>query len=1090
MSNRERVQKGIGHLTEGLRPFVERELKAQLGGYWIEQVKGRVRVQIDRDGSVHWDTQGLLKAMVDFWREVFMKTLGHYERSLVGELIEIRNQWAHERAFSSDDTYRALDSMERLLRGISAGPQADELAKLKTELQRTVFAEQARQQTRSQLQIEGSPKAGLKPWRLVVTPHPDVSSGRYVQAEFAADLAQVHRGEGSDEYRDPVEFFRRTFVTSGLEELLGGALLRLAGQGGDPVVELQTNFGGGKTHSMLALYHAFGGTKSASLPGLEAVLKKVGVEAAAKAKRAVLVGTAMSPAEVSQKPDGTKVHTMWGELAWQLGGKKGYALVAESDKKATAPGSDTFKALFQQVGPSLVLIDEWVAYARQTVERDGLPGGRFEVQTSFAQSLTEAARAVPGVLVVASIPASKIEVGGDHGELALEMLKNVFERVGKAWRPATGDEGFEIVRRRLFEPIADKESFAARDAIIEAFAKMYRESPQEFPPGSAEGAYRRELEAAYPIHPELFRRLYDDWSSLDKFQRTRGVLRLLANVIHRLWESQDSGLLILPSSIPLDDPGVRSEVTRYLDDHWEPIIDQDIDGPHSLPLELDRAAPNLGRYSACRRVTRSLYVGTAPGASGKNPGIDDRAVRLACAQPGEAIATFGDALRRVSDRARHIHQDGSRYWVSPKPNLNRLAEDRAGILSREPERLYEEITKRLRADKDKGEFVRVHVCPEGSADVDDEPVARLVVLPPRATHRKEQADSEGRKLAQEILESRGAGPRIYRNTLVFVAPDKGALDDLLQATAQYLAWQAILDDYDGETLNLDKTQKKQADTRRDAASDTVRLRIGATWIHHLVPTQPAATSEIVWDEMRITTSESLARRASAKLKDAEAIMPILGGPRLRMAMDRYNLWTAEPHVAFSTLAEYFAKYLYLPRVVSRDVIAKAIENGVAQLHISDTFAVASGFDETTKRYKGLKKGGAAGYVVDNQTLVVHPDAAEAQAPTLPPPVGTGTGTGPTGSGGGTTGGGTTGQPTGPSLPTTFIASARLDTLRIGRDAGRIAEEVIQHLSTIAGAEVEVSLEIHVHVAGGVQDDVVRTVTENCNTLKFKTHRFE
>ena len=176
------------------------------------------------------------------------------------------------------------------MQSVSAGEQADALGELRADLQRQVFAEQARNVTRyKQLTLEGTPQEGLRPWRELITPHPDVASGKYMQAEFAADLAQVHRGEGSDEYRDPHEFYRRTYITVGLRDLLSGALERLEGSGGDPVVELQTNFGGGKTHSMLALYHLFSGVDTASLEGLEPVLKEAGIPAAPTAKRAVLV---------------------------------------------------------------------------------------------------------------------------------------------------------------------------------------------------------------------------------------------------------------------------------------------------------------------------------------------------------------------------------------------------------------------------------------------------------------------------------------------------------------------------------------------------------------------------------------------------------------------------------------------------------------------------------------------------------------------------------------------------------------------------------------------------------------------------------
>ena len=321
MSNRDRVRKGLDELAAGLAPFVERELKSKLGSYWVEDLTSRSR-GIKREGDgIHWDTQALLKAMVDNWQGVFRYVLGQVERNYTGELIDVRNRWAHEKPFTSDDVYRALDTMERLLQAVSAGERAEAVGQIRADLQRQVFAEQARNKTRyQQLNLEGAPQAGLKSWREIITPHPDVASGEYMQAEFAADLAQVHRGEGSDEYRDPQEFYRRTFLTVGLRDLLSGALERIAGTGGDPVVELQTNFGGGKTHSMLALYHLFGGVETGGLEGMEPVLKESGVDAAPKAHRAVLVGTALSPGDVSRKPDGTEARTLCGEMAWQLGG--------------------------------------------------------------------------------------------------------------------------------------------------------------------------------------------------------------------------------------------------------------------------------------------------------------------------------------------------------------------------------------------------------------------------------------------------------------------------------------------------------------------------------------------------------------------------------------------------------------------------------------------------------------------------------------------------------------------------------------------------------------------------------------------------
>ena len=359
-----------------------------------------------------WDAAGLLKLMWEAWNDVFRRTLGPAERSLVSELRDLRNKWAHQQSFSSDDAYRALDSAGRLLTAVSA-PQSDEIEKMKMELLRLRFDEQVRTEKRKSAgtAIESAAATNLKPWREVVTPHKDVASGRYQQAEFAADLWQVHLGEGTDEYRKPVEFFRRTYLTESLKRMLVGAVQRISGQGGDPVVQLQTNFGGGKTHSMLALYHLFSGAAPSDLAGIDAVLQEADTKKLPTAKRVVLVGNKISPGNPVKKPDGTVVRTLWGELAWQLGGKKAFERVRADDEKATSPG-DVLRELFNEYGPCLILIDEWVAYARQLHDQSDLPAGGFETQFTFAQVLTESAK------LAKELPARHQLAGLGHGGLA------------------------------------------------------------------------------------------------------------------------------------------------------------------------------------------------------------------------------------------------------------------------------------------------------------------------------------------------------------------------------------------------------------------------------------------------------------------------------------------------------------------------------------------------------------------------------------------------------------------------------------------------------------------------------------------------
>ena len=332
LSNHERVGKTLDLLKEGLRPFVEREMKAQHAQLWFEQAKESVSDSqanlIGTESEPRWDVATLLSVMWNQWQVVFRKTLGQAERTLVSELRDVRNRWAHQNPFSTDDAYRTLDSAGRLLTAISA-PQSDDVDKMKMELLRLRFDEQVRGEKRKTAgtAIESTATGGLKPWREVVTPHKDVASGRYQQAEFAADLWQVHLGEGTDEYKNPVEFFRRTYLTESLKGMLVGAVQRLAGQGGDPVVQLQTNFGGGKTHSMLALYHLFSGIAPSELTGVDAVMQEAGAKKLPTARRVVLVGNKISPGNPVIKPDGTVVRTLWGELAYQLGGKKAFKRV-------------------------------------------------------------------------------------------------------------------------------------------------------------------------------------------------------------------------------------------------------------------------------------------------------------------------------------------------------------------------------------------------------------------------------------------------------------------------------------------------------------------------------------------------------------------------------------------------------------------------------------------------------------------------------------------------------------------------------------------------------------------------------------------
>lgn len=1128
ITNHERVGRALTLLRNGLYPFVEREMKAKYGDRWLipasASLPDHYTARHNIQDVLQNDISALLMVMWEQWNNVFRATLGRTERSIVSELRDTRNTWAHTTTFSTDDAYRALDSMARLLTAISA-PEADPIEKQKQELLRSRFEDQARRKTRQAAiaPTEGQPLGGLKPWREIATPHPDVASGQFQQAEFAADLWQVYLDEGSDEYRDPTEFYRRTYLTEGLQQLLTNALRRLSGQGGDPVIELQTNFGGGKTHAMLALFHLGNARTIADLPGMESIFHATGLDAPPQnVNIAVLAGNKLQPSGIAPyQPERDRqnrpfIQTLWGELAWQLGGAEGYELVRRADETSTNPG-DALKVLFNRFAPCLILIDEWVAYARQLHNQSDLAGGSFDTQFTFAQTLSESAKNADRTLLAVSIPASEtqdpktgqtrstdIETGGQRGQEALDRLKNAIGRVESPWRPASAEESFEIVRRRLFQTTTDHSLFVQRDAVVKAFVELYRTQSQEFPSECKEADYERRMRDAYPIHPELFDRLYSDWSTLDKFQRTRGVLRLMAKVIHSLWERNDQSLVIMPAHVPIDDSQVQSELTRYLEDNWIPVIDKDVDGANSLPLSLDRNNPNLGRYSACRRIARTVYMGSAPTLRAANRGLEERRVKLGCVQPGENVATFGDALRRLTDQATYMYIDANRYWVATQPNVNRTAQERAEQLLNDHHPVWEEIIKRLKSNKNRGDFGAIHVAPDTTADIPDDSTSgiRLVVLDPQHSHSRLTNDSPARQWAENALSRKGSSPRYYKNTLLFLAPDKTNIDNLERNTAQYLAWKSILADDHKKILNLDNFQRSQAETKQETTNTHVDKILCDTYQWLLIPDQPDPQGSVAWKEIRLQGTDFPVAHASQKAVHESDVITTYAGTNLRLEALNPYLWQDSNHIDLKKLWEYLSQYLYLPRFKNQSVLLNTVRDAVASITWEDCFAYAESFDEEQGKYLGLQTGTGINPSISPHSLLVKPQVAlkqlEAEDETkkpIPPDNSTTRNTGDDSQGGDPDPGKKRIDPPIPPIPPSpilrrFHGNVELDAMRINRDVSTIADEIIQHLTALNKAKVTVTLEIQAEIPDGVPDDTVRTVTENCQTLKFKHQAFE
>lgn len=1097
LSNKQRIAQSLEELKPALLEFVEPILAEAVKGPRKSEIENAIEeADIRRvGGTIHWDVQGLIRVMIKLWGPMFSQRFDRTEkskiRSLIGEANDIRNRHAHDMPFSYEDTYRDLDTIARVVDAMGDKERARKIREMAKAVMRVQFDEDRRNQTRKAAAMEGTPLSALKAWREVVSPHVDVAKGNFLEAEFVADLHAVHVGKATAEYGNPKEFFARTFLTEGLKDLLTRSLTRLHGKGGSPVLELKTNFGGGKTHSLLALYHLFGETPATSLAGMDSLLNELGVSDSPQTKRVVIAGHQLGVNQPRRKEDGIIVKTLWGELAYQLGGAQAYEKLRSSDETGTNPGADVLADILREASPCLILIDEWVAYLRETVEAQGLAGGSFESNFGFAQSLTEAAKVVPQALVVASLPASQIEMGGPNGITAYNQLSNLFQRVATPWQSTRTEEGYEIVRRRLFESHLD---YPARDAVVKAYHDLYISAKGSFPSNCSEYDYKRKLEACYPIHPELFDKLDGVWSTLEKFQKTRGVLRFMAAVISELWQREDQNLLIMPASVALNSPRIASVIKEVLPDGgaWDGVISSDIDGQGAVAHVIDSENSSLGKYSACRRVARSIFIGAAP-TSGPNRGVDDQHLLLACVQPGENSEKFGDALRRLSDRATYLYRDASRSWFALQPSVLRLAQDRTKNFL-ESEETEKEILDRLRGWEGRKVFPSGVQVAQIPADVSDEIATRLILLPPSATGSKPLDNSKAVEKAAEILTQAANRPRTYRNGLIFLAADDTQLSRLREAAAGFRAWKSIHDNQ--ASLELTNHDKQQALQKMKESGDVVQRRLGETWCHILIPrVDDPISNKLSWSFMTDASSSDKIASVLDKLTKKEQVYEQFSAFHLKDALEKY-LWGEKNHVTTGDVAESFGTYLYFPRLLREEFLADAIRNGFGGDGLfCDFFGYADAFDPETGRYLGLFTSSRPHQVQIGNTLLIKPDVAmekataerEEKPGNRQSPSGGNTDPTPAGQEGGETA-----PPIEPAVQqkTRFYGSVEIPPQKVASSVQKIVDEVLQHLIAKYGTKVKVTLELEAENSDGFDESLVRTVSENANTLGFEQKGFE
>ncbi|MCL2825387.1 MAG: DUF499 domain-containing protein, partial [Polyangiaceae bacterium] len=539
------------------------------------------------------------------------------------------------------------------------------------------------------------------PWRNVVSPHDNIKQGRVKQIDFAASLADVLKKCGNPDYHDPVRFFNQTLLTVGLRQLAMEVVGRLTGQGdGDAVMQIQTPFGGGKTHTLITLYHL---VKNAAAcfdhPSLQTYWLENGWTIPPRVPVAAFDGNQMGVGAVEVAP-GISVQTMWGHIAWQLAGKAGYELVRRFDTDRVSPDGNDIAKLLKLSKGGLVILDEVVNYV-ETAAAVPVHDSTLAAQTrTFLQRLTTRAGQHQRVTVVATLPRS--DGTQSHGTASLQVLQalqELFGRVQKVREPVQGDEVHEIIRRRLFLPFGEDtedqrtrtRKANLRDATINAYVMDHKARPQ-IPDHAKERAYAERFVKCYPFHPS-FLDILNLLGANPKLQRTRGVLRVLALVVADLLRKNHNGGLIHASDMDLGNEEIRSELLELVDREFRSALEADITGVTSNAAELDRQSALISQWRIAAGTASTAFLYSCEAGNGSR-GATSAELHLACARPEIDFSTIPGVVLQMKERFHFINTEGDRFRFSTTANLNRILLDaKNGV---DDERMRERMRGELR----------------------------------------------------------------------------------------------------------------------------------------------------------------------------------------------------------------------------------------------------------------------------------------------------------------------------------------------------------------------------------------------------------
>lgn len=740
----------------------------------------------------------------------------------------------------------------------------------------------------------------MQKWFQIATPHEDIREGDFDESVFAAKLGRVVSGDAPEAYGNAFVFFKKTYLTNGLEQLLQKVHRKLTDGKGPGVVQLQTPFGGGKTHALILLYHYL--TSGEEIPG--SLLEEM---APPSAQVAAVVGTEANP-DQGVRSEGVHRRTLWGEIVYQLGGEEAFDSIASNDASRISPGARALREVLAPLQPFVILLDEVLEYIVRAL---GVPVGETTLgaQTlSFCQELTEAVSDLDRGMLVATLPSSEQEDFSESKEGNLAKLEKIFKRVEAIYTPVEGREVYSIIRQRLFE---DPDEDALRE-VVDRYINVYRSKQEDLPRKVFSADYREKMELAYPFHPEVIDILYEKWSTFATFQRTRGALQLLARVAEDLWQKHEALDIIMPGDIDLNQPAIRSEFVSHLTNTFEGVIASDIAGSNAKAMQLDAA--NHAWDGMAQRTATVIFLHSFSGDEGVH-GIGTPYMKLGVAHADTTLALVSDVLQKMENELWYLNKkDGSKYYFSSVPNLNRMVIDKKGQVSSADVR--KEMQSIIRGEL--GGPMSTYLWPSGSDAIPDDRELKLVVLDPDETYTK--------NVLHRWVRRKGDSYRTYPNTIFFAEPDADKYHRFQDEIKRALALREILSGIDAGHHDALKGKRSEVKRRLDEVQSDFHMRVREMYHRALAPVSNGVKLEDIDFGTPSIGQEALDAWYRSKLaRDVDG--KILSGS-ISPAYLRAKFLQKNDQVSLRDVVDQFYKDVDLPSLDSPRLIAQAVQEGV------------------------------------------------------------------------------------------------------------------------------------------------------------------